>query len=243
MDMFVFWGIPVALFVIVMNLIPVISSYVLLRDLNIHIRDSEARKCADFIIIGFASCVHMGCYLLVHKLYWNHWNFLHTIYCAATMDFTYQEIAFFSCTLAVNMIVALIMAFIFRSMFFVLGKISVKRSCLPRKSIAVLYALFSIVGIVEIGTLYYSFSGVQNLVINEVGSNNINIELDKQGTVCDYVELYNRGNLDCDVHQLYLSDSSEDLLRMEIPSIKVPSHGYAVVKLNDKSMRVKREGG
>ena len=235
-----FFGIMIALSVIAANLIPMILSLLIFWDT----RSYCAKKWKQTAAVCICACIHICSYLLIHEFFLGYWNFLYTIHRVMSFDFTYQDIDYFSYSLFARSFMAIAVGFFIR-IFLFRGDAGRNRCMrLPRKRIALLYATFSVVGVLVIGTLYYSFSGIQNVVINEIGSNNVSVALDDDGTIGDYVELYNKGNLACAAEQLYLSDSYSDLNREEIARTVIPAKGYLIVKLeNGNGLRIKKEGG
>lgn len=236
MDRYANLGYIIALFVILMDLVPTVISLLLFCDG----KDKGRKTWKDMAGLGFCICIHLGSYMLIHKVFFGHWNFLNMIRDVKAFDFTYQEIVYFPFSLFVRSIMALIVGYGLRYTGITDRNRPVR---LPRKRIAALYALFLAVGIAVIGTLSFSFSGIQNIVINEVGNYNVAVSLDAEGTVCDYIELYNKGSLACAVEDMYLSDRDTDLKRKAIPAAVVPANGYLVVKLDDNSLNLRKEGG
>ena len=90
----------------------------------------------------------------------------------------------------------------------------------------------TILGFAIIGTYYLSFSGTQKIVINEVAGDYAIFTEDGENTVNDYIELYNTGNLNCVLYELYLSDDSGNLKKLPIPTYTIPANpnnGYRFV--------------
>ena len=65
--------------------------------------------------------------------------------------------------------------------------------------------------------------------INEVCSNNKSYVTDENEQAAEYVELYNEGFRDYDIHQLYLSDDPYDLKKVSLEGQSIPSKGRLLV--------------
>ncbi|MEH2959000.1 CotH kinase family protein [Candidatus Merdisoma sp. JLR.KK006] len=78
-------------------------------------------------------------------------------------------------------------------------------------------------------------SGVSKLVINEVCSKNVSVFLDEDGTVSDYVELYNDGWLPYLVSEIYLSDDEDDLEKFEVPLNALGPGEYQTIMLDENT--------
>lgn len=229
-------GYIAALAVVLTDWMPMIVSLLLFWDAK-NPTDKVWRKLFS---AGFCLCMHFSSYLLIHKLFFGHWNILNAIRDVKAFDFTYQELIYFPFSLVARLVLGFVVGCGFRYLGFT-GRNRLAR--LSRRRIAGVYALVCAVGIVVIGTLNYSFSGVRNIVINEIGNYNVSVAVDQEGNICDYIELYNKGNLACAVEDMYLSDRDTDLKRKEIPPTVIPAHGYLIVKLDDGTLNLTKNGG
>ena len=178
--------------------------------------------------------------MLIHKVFFGHWNVLNVIRDAKNLDFTYQEIMYFPFSVAARTAMALFAGRILR---LIDAPKNDRPARISRKCIAALLFLLSVVGVVVISTLSCSFSSLDHLVINEIGNYNTSVKVDEEGTVCDYIELYNKGNLACTVEDVYLSDRDTDLKMKAIYPAVIPAHGYLIVKLDDNSLNLSKNGG
>lgn len=225
-----------ALLVILCDLIPVALSLLLFQNQKCQ----ERKTWRDMAALCVCLYIHLSSYMLIHKVFFGHWNFLNMIRDVKAFDFTYQEIVYFPFSLCVRSAMGLVVGYVLGHTGVIAGN---RYTRVSRKCIAALYSLILVVGIVTIGTLTFSFSGPQKIVINEIGNYNVNVVLDEEGTISDYIELYNKGNLACRVEDLYLSDRDTDLKMKEIPQTVVPAHGYLLVKLDDDCLNLRKEGG
>ena len=238
-----FLGILVLLILAILDILPAVITLIISWDKTYISKRNKGRKWLDLVVFVSCGAIHLGTFLFIHKVLVGRWNFLYTAKRIVEFDYTYQDIDYWPISLAARLIVALVCGVLIR---FALTKVKNGRyKCPPlskRRIVALLLLLF-VVGVSVIGTLSYSFNGHQSLVINEVGGYNTSIPLDEEGTVCDYVELYNTGSLDCAVYELYLTDDSNILRKKEIPPVIVPAKGYLVIELGDSTLNISKDGG
>lgn len=86
-----------------------------------------------------------------------------------------------------------------------------------------------------------------NIVISEVQSANGRTWLDSDGTVCDWIELYNSGDTAVVLDGAFLSDDLEDPMKWVIPELTVEPGSYAVIRCggngeNDAGFALSRSG-
>lgn len=192
------------------------------------------------VYTGIGLLLNLFAYMILHKLLRGRWNFLYTAKAFLKIDFTYQQLDYLPISLLICLLFSLFLGLLLRFAF------TKTKSFLPR-SISVsrktmLFSIVSVMGTVIILLFYVSFSGTKNLVINEVGSYNQSAVLDETGLVCDYIELYNNGNLDCEVYGIYLSDDSLNLHKKSVPVGTIPAKGHWLIKLDDNTLSAKKEG-
>lgn len=68
------------------------------------------------------------------------------------------------------------------------------------------------------------------VIISEVQTTARHTYLDSNGTVCDWIELYNSGATAAILDGSYLSDDPADPLKWQIPSLTVEPGGYALIR-------------
>lgn len=226
----------------VFDSIPAIVTLVLSWDQTYISKKSPARKWISMFVLGGCALVHLGAYILIHKALRGRWNFLYTAKSIIQLDFTYQDIDYWPFSLATRLVLAFALGALIRFILSKAKKGHYKCAPLSKRRISALFSLLFVSGVVVIGTLNYGLTGTRHIVINEVGGNNTSTTLDDQGTVCDYIELYNTGALDCTVYKLYLTDDSGHLKKKEIPAVTVPAKGYTVVKLGDSTLSINKDG-
>ena len=73
----------------------------------------------------------------------------------------------------------------------------------------------------------------QDVVLNEICSNNFSAGKNENGEYCDYVELYNPTTEDKVLDGYYLSDDKEMLKKYALQGKSVPAKGYLVVWLDE----------
>ena len=229
-------GWVIAFFAIILDLIPVTISFLMIRDG----KNTNRITWRSLLAAGMCVAIHLSSYMLIHKAFFGHWNFLNAIWDAKTLDFTYQEIMYFPFSLAARSAMAFVVGWSLRAISTTEKNRPAK---LSRKCVAALYAQLFVVGIAVISALYCSFSSLDNIVINEIGNYNVSAAVDESGTVCDYVELYNKGSLACAVEDVYLSDREMDLKMKEVSPTVIPAHGFLIVKMDDSSLNLTKNGG
>lgn len=227
---------------VVLDVMPAAITLILSRDRTYIPKKSTARKWIDLFVLGSCAAVHMGAYMLVHKILRGRWNFLYTAKRIVAFDFTYQQIDYWPVSLAIRLVVAFVLGWLIRLILSKAKKGHYKCAPLSKRRIATLFFLLSMVGVAVIGTVYYGLTGTRAIVINEVGGYNDSTALDADGTVCDYIELYNNGALDCTVSRLYLTDDIDHLKKKEIPAVTIPAKGYLLITLKDTTFHINKDG-
>ncbi len=83
----------------------------------------------------------------------------------------------------------------------------------------------------------------QNVVINEVCSNNFSAQRDEEGNYPDCIELYNRGEETVSLDGCFLTDDEKKLEKYPLEGVSVPGGGFAVIFLSeDSGLRISKEG-
>ncbi len=90
---------------------------------------------------------------------------------------------------------------------------------------------------------------INKLVINEVLTDNEGVNIDEDGNLYDWIELYNGTNTDIDLKNYGLSDKENGEVRWVFPDVKINSKAYLVVYLTGEkkeglytNFSLKREG-
>lgn len=203
----------------------------------------KTRGWVSLVVTGTCTTIHLLAYMVLHKLLRDRWNFLYTAKAILALDFTYQDIDYFPVSLGLRLAGGIVLGLVLRFLLSLLNKGRWRCPSLTQGRLAALYGVAVVAGVTVIGTLYYGLTGTQNILINEVGNYNVTMVLDETGQICDYVELYNRGSLDCIAYQLYLSDDMGNLQMKEIPYTRIPAKGHLLVKLDGDVLKLKKEGG
>ena len=79
---------------------------------------------------------------------------------------------------------------------------------------------------------------VSGIVINELMSNNVSAVEDPAGETDDWIELYNSTSSYINVEDLFLSDTSTNLFKWQLPSIAIEPYGYYIIWADEQ----KQEG-
>ena len=82
----------------------------------------------------------------------------------------------------------------------------------------------------------FSYTDISNkeLYINEYMSKNKNMNYDSQGKYNDFVELYNASNEDIKLHNIFISDDKDNLIKYKLPDITIKASDYLLIYLSDK---------
>ena len=224
-----------------LDLIPAVISLVLSWDKTYDPKKSLLPYYKDLLVTGSCAAAHFGAYMCLHKLLLGHWNFLYTCKRILTFDYSYQNIDYWPVSLAARLVFAIGWGLLIRLVLKIAQKGRYQCAPLSKRRVAALFLLLCLAGTAIIGTLNYGLTGTRFIQINEVSGNNADIALDEEGTVCDYVELYNAGPLRCTVYKLYITDDSENLQKMEIPAATIPAKGYLLVKLDDGRISINKD--
>lgn len=73
----------------------------------------------------------------------------------------------------------------------------------------------------------------QDILLNEVCSNNFSVGKSEKENYCDYVELYNPTEQDISLDDYFLSDNKEELCKYSLQGMSISPKGYLVVWLNE----------
>lgn len=201
----------------------------------------EKHRCLflwmQVLISGF---MNFTVFFVAHKLLRGRWNFLATAKDIMAFRFTYQDVDYLPTSLVICLFFAVILGFALR---FISVRLC-KREHFPLEQgqKAGLFLTVAILGFAIIGTYYLGFTGMRKIVINEVAGDYAIFTKDGENTANDYIELYNTGNLDCVVHELYLSDDSGNLKKMPIPTCTIPAKGHLVIAMTDKNLSLRKNG-
>lgn len=83
----------------------------------------------------------------------------------------------------------------------------------------------------------FTYSKITNkeLYINEYMSHNKNMNYDITGKYNDFIELYNASDEDINIHNLFLSDDIDNLIKYKLPDAVIKKKDYLLVYLSDDS--------
>ncbi len=77
-------------------------------------------------------------------------------------------------------------------------------------------------------TVQSSFTG-SSIVINEFCAKNSTTQTDNAGEYDDWIELYNTGNTDIQLQNMYLTDNLSDLFKWQIPDTTIAANGFLII--------------
>lgn len=72
----------------------------------------------------------------------------------------------------------------------------------------------------------------EDILLNEICSNNFSVAKNEEGFYCDYVELYNPLEQEKILDEYYLSDDKEGLRKYSLRGLSIPAKGYLVIWLD-----------
>lgn len=87
----------------------------------------------------------------------------------------------------------------------------------------------------------YKYSKVNELFINEYMTSNKRSYSNSLGKYSDFVELYNNLDEDINIHNIYLSDDEENLIKYKLPDVAIKKKDYLLVYLTDISKVIDNE--
>jgi len=83
--------------------------------------------------------------------------------------------------------------------------------------------------------LNYSKITNKELYINEYMTHNKKINYDSDGNYYDFIELYNNSNKDLILHNIFLSDDKDNLMKYKLPDITLKKESYLLINMGDES--------
>ncbi len=185
---------------------------------------------------------HFLLYVLWCRLFLHGGDIFGTVRKIIEMRFSYQDLGYFACSFLSSMAAAVVLGKVqgaamthFRKDF--------RRVSFGVKGKVFLFLSFAVAGIVAVSCSAVSLSGARHVVINEVCGNNLSYSLGENGSVSDYIELYNTGRLACRQEGFYLSDRETAFGKKKIPACELPAGGHLLIPLDDGSFSLKKEGG
>ncbi len=87
----------------------------------------------------------------------------------------------------------------------------------------------------------YSKLTSKDIYINEYMTHNKNVSYTSSGNYNDFIELYNNSDKDLELHNIYLSDDKNNLIKYKLPDVVVNKNNYLVVSLSDISTFINDE--
>ena len=84
-------------------------------------------------------------------------------------------------------------------------------------------------------SINYSKLSNKDLYINEYITHNKNSNYDILGKYNDFVELYNNSGEDIKLHNIFISDDVDNLIKYKLPDITIKKDDYLLIYLSDKS--------
>lgn len=239
-----FLGVALLGCVILLRVWPGLLTLVFLSDFCREVKAESKKGAGLAYLLPPAACgLNFAFYVAAHRLFMKRWNFLQTAAEIRDLCFSYQDMGHFSVSLLICMFMGMALGFGLRR---ILRAISGEKGewPLPAGRKAFLFLSMSGIGLAAAGSACVSMSGVSHIVINEVYAGSQTIRLGDGREISDYVELYNKGNLSCELDRVYLSDNENVLKKTELSACEVPAGGYVLVILEQSgAFSLKAEGG
>lgn len=164
-------------------------------------------------------------FFLLHFSYQGYVNFLHTAKSVIRLEISYSYGEYFAISMMVLFITAFLLSKILRR-----GR---KVDSIERNAG---YLLSAAIGTFVLSGIAFSEIEKEQLVINEVCTNNRNVYIMESDAYCDYVELYNKGKFICHIKDLYLSDDETDLKKMKIQETRLYPGEHLVIGLEKEKV-------
>ena len=225
-------GILLLICLIILRIVPEAVSLVIFYKTNYVYKDKKnARTLFSILLIIISGTINFIVYFVIHNRLRNDWNIQKTIVDICKLQFSYQDITYFSSSLIICTLYAIFFGYVLK---YVLSQVLehkyITDNCDIRRKTLLL--LLSVVSIAAISFYGVYTSADKKIVINEICSKNLTVTLDENGMVSDYVEIYNNGLLPYQIEKLYLSDDVNELTKFEIPAGLIESKGYQVIFLD-----------
>ncbi len=191
------------------------------------------------IIFWSTSMINGIVYLLAHRYVLIRWNILKTVRDILEGSITYRYIEYLALSFLIcfftAVMVGLVISYVMRCRG-VMSALSPQKKCI------------SFIGLAVFGLMIYilydiSQQGVDKLVINEICTDNELVAVNEEELVADYIELYNAGDINNSLEDVYISDDDNDLNKWKISDSIIPSKGFVVIPLVDESISLKKSGG
>ena len=230
------YGILILVSFILIRLSPEIITLAISYDAEYTGWSKHTKIFALSLLAAVSSVLNFLVYYLFYYRSFHSWNLAEIILDIGKGNIFYQNFTYFSESFLLCVMAAIIAGLGLRFLFkkFFLGR-EYGQSGFPLRNKVAVLLLLSITVAASVVCYDVKSSGVSKLVINEICSKNVSIFLDEDGTVNDYVELYNAGRLPYLVSEIYLSDDEDDLEKYEIPSIVLQPGEYQVIILDEKA--------
>lgn len=189
------------------------------------------RKGKAWAVLGAVCLGYGGGLLAVHKVLIGRLNFLYFLRDILTRGVSYQELGF----LTTSVLACGIGAFGAGWLASVLLRVPMCRGARQRNR-ALLFAC--ILGLGAVASYYVSFTGREQLRLNEVSAMEI---VSNEARTGDYIELYNGGFLGNSLSGLYLSDREDNLQKQALANGMLPAG--QVLLVHPEGFGLRAEGG
>jgi len=167
-------------------------------------------------------------FLGMHYYHYRDFTILGYVKNVGGLNFYHTDVEYFALSAAAAIWIAVLLGFILRILFY-----DNSERGLPKWQQCTFMAVVSISFLLILAGFeardYYN----SQIVIQEICSKNESYIIDGNEQVADYIELYNRGKLPCQISGLYLSDDEYHLQKISLDGYVLPSGGIVVIPCVD----------
>lgn len=191
----------------IIRLLPfVITGYMIVGGKNAHI--GRRKKIAIFVSL----VVNASVFFLMHYLQYHNFVIIGYVKNIGGLNFYHTDVEYFALSAGLAIMTAIVLGIILRTVF---CDKNIALGMTKKQQGVVLASGFAAFILVLSGSFAKDYFNSQ-ITITEVCSSNASYSVDGNELVEDYIEIYNKGFLPCQISGLYLSDDAYDLKKMPL---------------------------
>ena len=168
-------------------------------------------------------------FLGMHYYHYRDFTILGYVKNVGGLNFYHTDVEYFTISAAAAIWIAVLLGILLRILFY-----ENSERVLPKWQQCTSMAVVSISFLLIIAGFEVRGYFNSQIVIHEICSNNESYIIDGNEQVADYIELYNAGELPCQISGLYLSDDEYHLQKMSLDGYVLPSGGIVVIPCVDE---------
>ena len=169
------------------------------------------------VVILVSIVVNVSVFFLMHYLQYHNFLIIGYVKNIGGLNFYHTDVEYFALSAGLAVMAAIVLGIILRTFF---GDKNIALE-MTKKQQGVVLAWGFVAFILVISGSFAKDYFNSSISITEVCSSNVSYPLDGNELVEDYIEIYNRGFLPCQISGLYLSDDAYNLKKM-------PLNGYVL---------------